>query len=266
VEIDFDSYDALIIVGGDGTTNEVITGMLRREDKKRLPIGVIPNGSGNDLCHSLKHDSVKKALEYLVKGDLINLDIAKVLIDADSESEIPHEVKEARIKYMASSTVFSVASKINMTAQKFKKVFGGTAYNIGAMFHIIMMQSDVFNIEVDGKCVLDSEPATLISVHNNKNCGGGIYISPFSVMNDGELELVISKCSERREVIDILNKGQKEGGIHCYNEKMHSFHRGKELKFRPIKGRFGKSKWFSVDGEDFCMADFVKIECMPGEI
>jgi sphingosine kinase len=48
-----DEYDAIIAVGGDGTIHEVFNGMLSRQDKKTLPIGLIPNGSGNDLCKSL---------------------------------------------------------------------------------------------------------------------------------------------------------------------------------------------------------------------
>jgi diacylglycerol kinase family enzyme len=37
----------LISCGGDGTLFEVVNGMLEREDGKKLPIGIIPNGSGN---------------------------------------------------------------------------------------------------------------------------------------------------------------------------------------------------------------------------
>lgn len=49
--MDIDKFSALLAVGGDGIIHEVINGMMRREDSKKIPIGLIPNGSGNDTCH-----------------------------------------------------------------------------------------------------------------------------------------------------------------------------------------------------------------------
>lgn len=43
----------LVACGGDGTCHEVVNGMMMRDDKKKIPIGFIPNGSGDDLCSSL---------------------------------------------------------------------------------------------------------------------------------------------------------------------------------------------------------------------
>jgi len=42
-----------VAVGGDGTLHEVINGMMFRQDKKRVPIALIPNGTGNDFCNSV---------------------------------------------------------------------------------------------------------------------------------------------------------------------------------------------------------------------
>lgn len=47
-DLDISKYSAIIAVGGDGTFHEVVNGMLHRADKKKLPVGFIPNGSGND--------------------------------------------------------------------------------------------------------------------------------------------------------------------------------------------------------------------------
>ena len=68
-------YSALIAVGGDGTMHEVANGLLMREDKKRVPFGCIPNGSGDDFCASLTILNVDRALDFIVKGDIIKLDI-----------------------------------------------------------------------------------------------------------------------------------------------------------------------------------------------
>lgn len=69
--------------------HEVVNGLLHRKDKKRLPVAFIPNGSGNDLCVSLKITDLDVALDYIVKGEIIKIDTVKHLIDYEKEEDIP---------------------------------------------------------------------------------------------------------------------------------------------------------------------------------
>jgi diacylglycerol kinase family enzyme len=57
--MNFEEYSALVAVGGDGTLHEVVNGMMFRQDKKRIPIAMIPNGSGNDTCKSIGINSIE---------------------------------------------------------------------------------------------------------------------------------------------------------------------------------------------------------------
>ena len=49
-----DGYDLVVCSGGDGTLDEVVTGMMNREVEKRIPIGYIPAGTTNDFAKSLE--------------------------------------------------------------------------------------------------------------------------------------------------------------------------------------------------------------------
>ena len=49
---DIDEYDLVVCSGGDGTLDETVTGMMKREN--RLPIGYVPAGTTNDFAKSLK--------------------------------------------------------------------------------------------------------------------------------------------------------------------------------------------------------------------
>jgi sphingosine kinase len=53
LNLDIDKYSAIVAVGGDGTIHEVVNGILRRTDKKKLPLAILPNGSGNDCCGAI---------------------------------------------------------------------------------------------------------------------------------------------------------------------------------------------------------------------
>ena len=64
-DMNFEEHSALVAVGGDGTIHEVVNGMMFRKDKKRIPIAMIPNGSGNDTCKSIGINSIDKALLHI---------------------------------------------------------------------------------------------------------------------------------------------------------------------------------------------------------
>ena len=49
-----DGYDLVVCSGGDGTLDEVVTGMMKRPVEKRIPIGYIPAGTTNDFAKSLE--------------------------------------------------------------------------------------------------------------------------------------------------------------------------------------------------------------------
>ena len=83
-----DDYSAIVAVGGDGTSHEVINGLFYRKDKKKLPLAFLPNGTGNDFCINLALESVEKGLDYIIQGDLIKTDIFRVLLDYESEEQL----------------------------------------------------------------------------------------------------------------------------------------------------------------------------------
>ncbi|KAG8012460.1 Acylglycerol kinase [Nibea albiflora] len=79
--------DMLIVAGGDGTLQEVITGLLRRPDQDKLsniPIGFIPLGSHNSLSPSLhllsdnKVKDITSATLSILKGDTVPLDVLQI--------------------------------------------------------------------------------------------------------------------------------------------------------------------------------------------
>ena len=111
-EIKFSDYSALIAVGGDGTLHEVINGMMMREDGEKLPVALVPNGSGNDLVGSLGCKDLNMAIDWIIKGDVIKMDLNKMLIDADSREEIPPENLQQQYRYSATSASLGFIAKV----------------------------------------------------------------------------------------------------------------------------------------------------------
>ena len=73
-----DSFDAVIGFGGDGTFNEIISGLHRRENKNSLSVGLIPFGTGNDFLRSLGSLNPFIWAKNIVKGKTKEIDIIEV--------------------------------------------------------------------------------------------------------------------------------------------------------------------------------------------
>eukprot|EP01136_Pigoraptor_vietnamica_P045550 Opistho-1_new@23628 len=76
---DISSFDGVVVVGGDGMLNEVINGMLLREDRLNIRIGVIPAGSTDTVIFSaIGTNDVLTAALMIVLGGRIPLDVCSM--------------------------------------------------------------------------------------------------------------------------------------------------------------------------------------------
>lgn len=108
-----DGYDIVACSGGDGTLDEVVSGMMQCEQK--LPIGYIPAGSTNDFANSLKiPKSMTKAADVVVGGRNFACDIGAFNND--------------NFIYVAAFGIFTDVSY--ETKQDIKNVLGHAAYLI----------------------------------------------------------------------------------------------------------------------------------------
>ena len=103
--------DLIVCMGGDGTLNEVIEGMM--EGEVRTPLGYIPAGSTNDFATSLGlKTKSREAAEFIVNNKPRKLDMG--------------EFNGRAFAYTASAGVFTKTSYA--TSQKLKNKLGHTAY------------------------------------------------------------------------------------------------------------------------------------------
>ena len=69
-----DSDDLVVVVGGDGTLNEVASGLVGSE----VAMGIIPMGSGNGLARTLRiPQNIEKACKLISEGDRVKIDMGK---------------------------------------------------------------------------------------------------------------------------------------------------------------------------------------------
>mmetsp|Transcript_31391 Transcript_31391/g.30743 ORF Transcript_31391/g.30743 Transcript_31391/m.30743 type:complete len:109 (+) Transcript_31391:796-1122(+) len=107
--------------------------MLARKDGKRVPLGLIPNGSGNDLCRNFYITNLQKALDYIIKGDIIKMDSVEAIIDTTNKDEIPEIDFAHRYRHFIANLSLSVPARIVNSGFYYKKCCGGLSYTIGAL-------------------------------------------------------------------------------------------------------------------------------------
>lgn len=123
-------------VGGDGTLHEVINGLLQRPDGKKIPIALVPNGSGNDTCHTLGISTIEQALAWIVKGETVKIDVNRVLMDAETEEDIPIEERNERMRYSLINASIGFIAKCVFRGGELKKYFGSLCYSAAGVVEL----------------------------------------------------------------------------------------------------------------------------------
>ena len=102
--------------------------MMMRQDGQKLPVALVPNGSGNDLVGSLGCKDLDMAIDWIVKGDVIKMDLNKMLIDADCREDIPEQNLSQQYRYSATSASLGFIAKGVHKAITHKPYFGSASY------------------------------------------------------------------------------------------------------------------------------------------
>nr|WP_309099629.1 diacylglycerol kinase family lipid kinase [Fredinandcohnia onubensis] len=182
-----DKVEAVIAVGGDGTINEVVNGMVYYPEIK---VGYIPAGSGNDFSRGFKvPKSPLDALSFIIlnksaKGKLF--DIGKCKIQGKTKSS-----------YFVSSlgTGFdaAVAKRTNESIMKkyLNMVHLGSLAYVGALIRLLFTYHLTnVTVNVDGKD-FHYENVWFVTVSNQPFYGGGMKIAPQAKTTDGFFDITV---------------------------------------------------------------------------
>jgi len=194
-------FKNIIVVGGDGTLNEVINGIFRQKKFRPSDIttGMITVGTGNDWGRMYEmHESYKKQVKMLLKGRTILQDVGQVKYRFDNEGEYRYFVNIAGMGYDA-----LVAEKTNVMKQKGKG--GVLAYLINLISGLFQYKSIYLDIDSDGKRIFSGKVFTM-SIGICKYNGGGMMQLPDAIPDDGLFDItIIRKTTKFRIVTNIKN-------------------------------------------------------------
>lgn len=166
----------LLLAGGDGLVNMVVNALS--PDLSRIPLALLPLGTGNDLARSLG----------------VPADPAAALRLSERRAERPvdavrvHWADARSPTHLVNVGLLGFGATIEL-GPRLKRHLGRRAYTMAAIGEVRRLKAHPVALEVDDEALeLD---AYLVAVANGAFMGGGVAIAPDASLDDGELDLVI---------------------------------------------------------------------------
>lgn len=171
-----DGVDVLAVMGGDGMMHLGVntSAAAHAEGRSRTTLGLIPAGTGNDLCRGIglpPKDAVAAA-EIIAAGHSRSIDLARV-----AET------------YVAAVLATGFDALVNRRANQMPWPRGSTRYALAVMAELRVFSPLDYRLTLDGK--IRKLPAMLVAIGNTSSYGGGMLICPQADPYDGLLDVTI---------------------------------------------------------------------------
>jgi len=236
-------FDRIVCCGGDGTPNEVVTGLMELPEEARKPLGFIPMGTTNDLAETFNLPKTA-------------LGAAKLITEGNtSYNDVGSFNKTKYFNYIASCGIFTSSSY--STPQNIKNSLGHVAYVLEGIKSLneirpIYMKVRSENATYEGEFIF-------ASITNALSVGGIYKFGPELVdLNDGAFEVIlVRKPKNVSDILDIFYRLSKLD----YDEKQVVFFHSSKLEIECEDD----VKW-TVDGEYAGKPEKILIQNIPNAI
>lgn len=232
-------YATVVAVGGDGTANEVINGLVQAGKSGQLTsnLAVLPVGRGNDFSFGMGvPQDLESACKILAAGKTRKIDIGFV-----KGGDYPEG------RYFGNGVGIGFDTIVGFEAAKLPSFISGIpAYLISAVKTIFLyFDAPLLRIQIDGEVL--EQPCLLVSTMNGKRMGGSFMFAPESESDDGLLNLCIIKQVSRLQVLGLFPKVM--GGTQSEHPAVKML-TARRVKIEALSGALP----VHADGETICEA------------
>lgn len=173
-----DGYELIISAGGDGTTHEVINGLMQVPKEQRPMLGIVPLGSGNDFAFAVgMNPEPEYAIRQIFTGTPKWVDVGKV------------EDNRGRVEYWDNALGIGFDAIVTIRSRRFT-TFSGFLIYLLAVMQTIILNSKAPRFEIQTEHHSWSDQLLLFILCNGNREGGGFHVYPPARVNDGVLNYV----------------------------------------------------------------------------
>lgn len=247
-----DGYRKIVVVGGDGTVNEVVNGIFIQKivPTTEIMLAVIPAGTGNDWVRMYGIPKVyTEAVKAIVSGRTILQDVGLI---SYKETMITHK------RYMANVAGIGFDAMVNRRFNKLKDEGrnGKWLYLTSTLKALFKYRAKRFRILVDGKEFFDTDMFSA-TIGIGKYNGGGMLPMPAAVVDDGLFDITVIKEVTRFNVMWDFKK--------LYNGRIYKHPRVIATQGKIIEIESYPESPIEIDGEALGFSPFT-FELVPRSI
>jgi len=176
----------LVCVGGDGTLNEVVNGIMMNEESVRseLMLGFIPNGTGCDFIRTVSiPQNIEQAMDLIASGHTRSIDLG-VLVFQD------HKGRD-RCRYFHNIASFGLGGEVAQRVNRTTKALGPfISFMWATLISVFLYGTKSMRILIDGSFEKEVSAWNVV-VANGQYHGGGMRVAPDASVCDGLLHVTI---------------------------------------------------------------------------
>lgn len=237
-DLDFSDYEGIVAAGGDGTLFEVINGYFSNPSQKRIPIGVLPIGTGNAFARDLYTDVDKweNAVDIFALNKPKKVDVARF------------KTRDIEFYFM-NILGLGFVSDVTKTALRLK-LLGNVSYTLGVIYQTVFLKPHRLTIELDGEKLYRENIFVEIS---NTRYTANFLMAPEAKIDDGLLDVTLLNRVTRRKLLKCFPKVFT--GEHVELDEVETF------KAKHIKIETNIPKVLTPDGEVYGETP-VEVDCL----
>lgn len=167
-----------IAVGGDGTSFEIVNGLLDvPQNGERPTLGFLPLGTGNSFLRDFSDQGAEYAIDALKQGKRRPCDVIRV----NHTAGVLHYIN-----------IFSIGFVADVCATRNARFpgLGEFGYTLSTVLRVATLRPYVFPMRTDGRSGEDREPLTFLSINNSRFTGGKMMMAPDANTRDGLLDII----------------------------------------------------------------------------
>jgi YegS/Rv2252/BmrU family lipid kinase len=243
--------ERLLVAGGDGTTSEVVAGLLECAPESRPALGLLPLGSGLDLARSLSLPrDLEGALDVIEAGALRRIDAGAI--------EYRDDHGAMRRGYFVNESSAGLSGEtVRLVSASSRRLGPRLGFLFGAVGAILGHRPVALAVEIDGVRIYEG-PVSMVVAANGAYFGAGMHVAPHARVDDGALEVVLVRGLSIPRLLANLPSFYRGG--HLRHPKV-SRHSAQELVLIPKEA----GAPLDVDGESLGTLP-LRVEILPGAL
>jgi len=241
-------FNVVVAAGGDGTSNEVLNGLMRAREEGvgRPAMGFLSVGRGNDLAFGMQvPPALTDACEVLAAGHQRTVDVGRV-----SGGDYPQG------RCFGNGVGIGFDAVVGFEALKMKWLTGFPSYIVATMKTVFLyFHAPLVRIEHDGQTL--ELRSLMVSLMNGRRMGGGFLMAPEGKPDDGMLDVCVAREVSRARIFGLVPHFMK--GTQASQPEIQMI-RAQRVDVTALQGALPAH----ADGETLCTAgQALTIELLP---